>query len=91
MVACYLAECGCQLMNPTTLEMWDERYVLAVGSVGGNVRTCCKLRLEPTTHKYCAPAIKRSIVRISLASQTAFHTKEVTMYNILCTSLLHGT
>ena len=36
MVACYLAECGCQLTSSTAL---DIRYLLAVGSVGGNVGT----------------------------------------------------
>ena len=45
MVACYLAECGCQLMSPTALEIWDERHLLAVWSVGGNVRTCSEFRV----------------------------------------------
>ena len=30
MVDCYLAECSCQLMSPTAIEIWDERYLLAV-------------------------------------------------------------
>ena len=30
MVACYLAECSCQLMSPTALEIRAERHLLAV-------------------------------------------------------------
>ena len=35
MVACYMAECGRQLMSPTAIEIRDERYLLAVWFVGG--------------------------------------------------------
>ena len=37
-VACHLAEHGCQPISPTALGIWDERDLLAVWLVGGNAR-----------------------------------------------------